>query len=208
MAIKISHGLNLMSTIQSSYPISMLRQYLFCPRIPYFMVVREIQAEAPVWTSQGTSWHEVQLKLSKRRNLSRFGVGNEFKLGGVNVPVKSKSLNLHGICDAILTSNNKICPIELKTSQVSAHSKATFIQLVAYAQALVEMTGKDINEGFVLYGDRGQVIRIPIDRQKLNTVRQICNKMKQSFASCLLPNTAASEAKCCQCEYRNFCADR
>lgn len=186
----------------------MLRQHLFCPRIPYFANVRDIHPTPPTWTSQGTSWHEVQLRLSKRRNLSRFGLDDRFRLDGVNVSVRSARLQLHGICDAVLASEDEICPIELKNTYQSAHSQAAQIQLLAYAFALQEMTGKKVSKAFILFGDRGQVLAISVTETCLRKVERVCEAMRGNFESCLLPESPASEAKCCQCEYRNFCADR
>ena len=193
---------------QSSYPISMLRQHLFCPRIPYFANVRDIHPVPPTWTGQGIAWHEVQLRLAKRRNLSRFGLGDRFRLDGVNVSVQSTLLHLHGICDAVLAAEDEICPIELKKTYQSAFSQATKIQLLTYAIALQEMTGKKVRKAFILYGDRGQTLPISVTESGIRNVERICAEMRRNFESCLLPDSPASEAKCCQCEYRNFCADR
>lgn len=194
--------------ILSSYPVSMLRQHLFCPRIPYFANVRDIHPTSPMWTAQGTSWHEVQLRLSKRRNLSRFGLDEGFKLSGVNVSVRSERLQLHGICDAVLASDDELCPVELKSTYSSAHSLATQVQLLAYAVALHEMTGKGVKKAFILFGDRGQVLSVGVTEAAIEKVERICAEMRNNFESCLLPESSASEGKCCQCEYRNFCADR
>ena len=59
---------------QFNLPVSMLRQYCFCPRIPYFYIARNITPVEKEWMSQGIEEHKRQEMLSKRRNLSRFGI--------------------------------------------------------------------------------------------------------------------------------------
>lgn len=52
----------------------MLRQHCFCPRIPFFQLMRGIQPVGPMWLQQGLNHHVREEMLAKRRKLSRFGI--------------------------------------------------------------------------------------------------------------------------------------
>lgn len=77
-------------TSSDSYPVHLLRQYLFCPRIPWFNVVRNLYPATPSWVRRGIRYHEVQQALSKRRNLSRYGLDERYRLVRVNVGLAGK----------------------------------------------------------------------------------------------------------------------
>lgn len=69
-----------MDTDSFSVPVSLLRQYAFCPRIPFFYLIRNLHPPFRPWVKQGLGFHEKTQMLAKRRNLSRFGLTGEFTL--------------------------------------------------------------------------------------------------------------------------------
>ena len=84
----------------SSIPVSLLRQFCFCPRIPYFSLVRGISPSNPGWVEDGIIFHDKTKYLIKRRKFERYGIMEpKFKF---SVYLKSSNLGLHGICDAII----------------------------------------------------------------------------------------------------------
>lgn len=188
-------------------PVSMLRQYSFCPRIPFLYLAREIDPPKGTWVKQGMSYHQIQEILSKRRNLSRFGLTGEFKLSS-EVRLYSERLKLHGICDGIIETNDTLFPLEYKLQEKLTKSTGAVIQLVAYAMLIEEKYNKKISCGFILYGSKGKTHEVLIDSITRKQVTTIINRIEQDCSMGLLPNTSASERQCSQCEFSNFCADR
>ncbi len=106
-----------MDTDSFSVPVSLLRQYAFCPRIPFFYLIRNLHPPFWPWVKQGLGFHEKTQMLAKRRNLSRFGLTGEFTLEA-DVALKSETLHLHGICDAVLTLvSAQMVPLEFKMKE-------------------------------------------------------------------------------------------
>lgn len=107
-----------MAMKQFNIPISMLRQYCFCPRIPYFYLVRQIRTNEQPWVKIGKLEHNRQEMLLKRRNLSRFGITPELEWTiHNNVELYSEHINLHGVCDAVVKTPNGDFLLEFKNSE-------------------------------------------------------------------------------------------
>ena len=187
-----------------SIPVSMLRQYCFCPRIPFFAECRGIKPSPKPWLNQGIGFQERQQMLNKRRNLARYGLDN-----GVisnQVELKSDKLGLHGICDAIINNQGSYYPIEFKLSE-NKPKTAHFIQLVAYAILIEDQQSCICDTGFILYGEKGKVERVKINEWRSKVI-QCLTKVREDFSLPILPTTSATDAQCGQCEYLNYCADR
>ena len=100
---------------QFNLPVSMLRQHCFCPRIPFFQLMRGIQPVGPMWLQQGVNHQVREEMLAKRRKLSRFGISPQSFRFLEDIKLYNDSLGLHGICDgAIFTSFSvKIAPSQI-----------------------------------------------------------------------------------------------
>src|SRR3989344_8100597 len=96
-----------------SLPVHLLRQHVFCPRIPYFIEGLGITPEAPLWVQQGQDYHARQEQLSRDRTLKRFGL--EHATRQFRVHLSSTRLGTHGIADALLETATEVYPVEFKT---------------------------------------------------------------------------------------------
>lgn len=189
-----------------SIPISMLRQFCFCRRIPYLVLVRRLQPPRGDWVKNGTDIHNLISRLLKRRDLSRLGFSGKYSVQS-NVHLFSQSQGLHGICDCIITTeNDDLFPIEIKagTGSPSLGIKA---QLAAYAMLAEEQLKKTVRKAFVLYESRKSTA-IAIDEKLRNQTRKISTAILNDCHRGLLPPSNASVHQCSQCEFQNFCADR
>ena len=197
-----------MVTEYSDLPISLLRQYCFCQRIPFLILVRGLTPPRGAWVSRGIDFHMAMNKLMKRRDLSRFGLTPPYTLESEK-NVYAPLLGIHGICDCLITdANNNLFPVELKMKEHSDVSRAEQIQLTAYGLALEEMTGQSITHGFILHGKNCKSITIPFTHSLRMAVNQTILSIKRDANIGLLPHSCSNEKKCSQCEFLNFCADR
>lgn len=192
-----------------SIPVSLLRQAVFCRRIPFIQInLCMDNIHAPRWVSQGIDFHKKVEMLSKRRNLSRFGIEGAFKISS-NVRLRSEELKLHGICDAILhLESNEIVPLEFKLQEVVKYSRGATVQLAAYAMLAEESLRADVRRGYILFGTKGKVLPVTIDCELKHSVKKISEQILADAEGYRLPDTCATEQQCAQCEYQNFCADR
>ena len=190
-------------------PISDLRQYLFCPRIPYFTLLKGLNVQGNFWLRQGLSFHDRSAMLTKRRNLSHYGV----KSGGfrfvADIKLYDEELGLHGICDgAIYTDFGDIHPLEFKLTENQSPVLGAKVQLTAYAILLEKKENRPISRGFILMGNRGKTYEVQFSNALRSEVMRVATAIRTSMELATLPSTAATNAQCCQCEYSNFCADR
>ena len=191
-----------------SLPVSYLKEYLYCRRIPYFYEFYGIKSQYSPWLSQGTDLHITEEKLLKRRTFVQFNISKD-SIFKKNVSLKSETLQLHGFVDGVLIDTNKIYPIEIKTGKATNVRKGHILQLVAYALLLEEQFQKECNVGFILYRDKGlKNVPITIDadiKQETKETLQNLHKMLQKGG---LPTSDAHASKCVQCEFLNYCNDR
>lgn len=188
-------------------PVSMLRQYCFCPRIPFFYLLRGLQPSAPPWTKQGDHYHRREVMLEKRRKLSRFGVSQENFRIIHEVKLYNADLGFHGICDAVIFAGEQIVPLEFKIAEAKPE-RGAILQLTAYAMLLEAREKRPIPKAFVLYGSRGKTLEVQITTEQKSAVMNVADTIRNSCDSALLPATTASDRQCSQCEFLNFCADR
>lgn len=194
-----------METTQFSVPASLIRQFCFCPRIPWFNEIKEVNPGDRKWQKQGVSFHERQTMLMKRRQLSRFGFASgEVKF---NVQLKSEKLRCHGIADALVIKEHKISAVDFK---LSGHkpSKGQVLQTAAYGMMAEQSFDLHCNRVFILIGDKGKTFSFELDEVLRKKVRQTLKDILDSFSIPILPDSPATSVQCGQCEYYNFCGDR
>lgn len=192
-----------------SIPVSNLRQYLFCPRIPYLALMKGLKVKGGLWVHQGLSFHERTEMLTKRRNLSHYSLSASSFRFVANISLYDKELGLHGVCDgALYTKEGRVYPLEFKMAEGQAPTLATEIQLTAYAMLLEKKENIVIACGFILMGKRGKTYEIQFNQTKRLEVLRVVDSIRKSLNLAVMPTTPATSAQCCQCEYLNFCADR
>ena len=185
-------------------PISLFRQYTFCPRIVHFQLIRNYQPVYPYWVEAGQEEHiEREKRIQKKlpRLLKRLKGKVRF-----HVRVSSRR-GFYGIVDAVIETANEQIPLEFKTG-VQSLNRGTMRQLTGYSLALEEKTGKPSPFAYILYGRRTKLTHVrigPKERDDFeNTLASIGNLLRDGS----LPPSGAAPTRCAQCEFLNFCNDR
>lgn len=175
------------SSNRESLPVSYIRQFCFCPRIPFLSVFLEIKPPPPLWVKDGVDFHEKAAMLQKRRKLSKFNLSGKgvFKS---NIYLKSSVYPIHGIADGIfIMEDGEIIPLEFKAQDNFVASRGHVLHL---------------------YGKKGKSLRVDFAEERKKKVIEIAQKIISSFETGLLPDSPATSAQCGQCEFLNFCGDR
>ena len=160
--------------------------------------------EYPTWIKQGEDFHHKEKKLWSRRNLTRFNLkdGKTFH----NLKMDDDELGLHGIVDMAIETDESVYAIEFKLS-ASNKKRGDQLQLVAYAMLLEKHFSKPSSFGFLAGG--GRVLHtVCIDSEKRQSVMEVTNQIRRMLQRGLKPETSATVAQCCACEYVNLCNDR
>ncbi|MDI9347683.1 MAG: CRISPR-associated protein Cas4 [Methylacidiphilales bacterium] len=186
-----------------SVPIHYLRQHIFCPRIPYYELLLELKPTKPIWTKQGLTYEKIQQHLFKRRSLSRFNLLTgklHFK-----VPLQDDELQLHGIMDGVIETNDEIFPVDFKLYNIK---KGDIAQLTAYSMLASKHFNKKCNSFFIITGNSHKPYHHVIQEKEKLLVKQITLKIIANLRNGLKPNSSATQNQCSQCEYLNYCNDR
>ena len=186
-------------------PIHLIRQYLFCPRVVYFLEVLNIPKVSPVWVKEGENHHKKQAELFKRRTLTRFHL--EDALFKSNINLSHEDFNFYGICDGLIISNTNIYPIEIKLHGIKP-TKAQKMQLIAYGILAEKIYDKKFDLGFILFEKNAKTIPIEIRQSQKEELIQIVDEIIKMIQSEKLPYSSADDEKCTQCEFENYCNDR
>ncbi len=187
-----------------SIPVNLIRQWCYCPRKVYYFELTDFKIEYPTWIKQGEDFHQREEKLWRRRNLSRFNLKNGETHH--NLVIKDDELELHGIVDMAIETDEAVHAIEFKLS-ANNQRRGDQLQLVAYAMLLEKYFSKPSPVGFLV--GKGKVLHtIYIDSEKRASVMDVANQIRKILQSGLKPETSATVAQCCACEYVNLCNDR
>ena len=188
----------------SSVPVNLIRQWCYCPRIVYYMELTDISFHHPAWVGQGEDFHRQEKKLWSRRNLSRFNLkdGKIFH----DLEMHDSELGLHGIVDMAIETDEAAYAVEFKLS-ASNRKRGDQLQLVAYAMLLEKHFAKPSLVGFL--AGKGKVLHtVYIDPGKCQSVMEVANQIRRMLQRGLKPESSATVAQCCACEYVNLCNDR
>lgn len=193
-----------MEFTEDSIPISYVRQYLFCPRIPWYKHVMSFEPPEQGWVTQGKRWHEGQISKYKRRIHHDIEQPREHI---IEAYVKSVKLGVHGFIDELIIGNDKCIVIEYKVDK-GKPTLSQKLQLIAYAIAAEETYKIEVIRCVLLKGDAKKqypiILTNALKLQLLNTLSQL----RKVLGNHRLPYSSASYAKCDQCEYQRYCNDR
>lgn len=188
-----------------SLPISLLRQHVFCPRIPYFSEVLGFVPEKPFWVALGTSHHDREKHLARNRTLTRFLLEDARR--HFDHPLLAPGLALHGVVDLLLETDSEVVPVEFK-SRHAPRFRGQILQLIAYGLAAAECFQKSFTRGLMVWGNRGRTVVYSATEEWTAMAIRTRDAILKDIETATIPETSASPGKCCQCEYLNACNDR
>ncbi len=186
-----------------SLPISYLRQYKFCPRIPWYKHVSGVETPEQSWMLYGKKWHSEQENLQKRRLSYLKGEVTR----KTNFYVSSKHLKLHGYLDEIVFNDRQLVVIEYKLDK-RAPTIGQKLQLCAYSLCAEEVLGLKSEYGVMLKGSAYKQRKISINKGLIDILKSNILELRKILKTPRLPISSASASKCAQCEYLRYCNDR
>ncbi len=195
------------SHVASSYesiPVSLIRQWCYCPRVVYYLELLNLKTEQPLWVKQGREFQQSEEEHWQRRNLSRFKLraGSKF----FNVVLKCDELGMHGIADMVIDTEFLVYPVEFKLSP-SPCKRGDVLQLTAYAMLLPKIFLKPSEKGYFVGG--GNILHtVAFDSEKRAEVISVVATIRKMLTLGKKPDSSASVYQCSACEYINYCNDR
>lgn len=193
-----------MASFDERIAISHLRQFLFCPRIPWFKQVMCFEPPEQGWVSQGKRWHQAQSPRHRRR-VSRYLDGEV--IHQTDVYVFSEVLGIHGYVDELISNGEQAVVIEYKVDKQKP-SLAQKLQLIAYSVCVEESLNLEVVAAVLLKGEATKQYKVEVSTDSKAVLLQTLSKLQRVLASHRMPESSASEPQCNQCEYLRYCNDR
>jgi len=201
-----------------------IRQFIYCPRIPFFRTVIRFNPIQTPKMNIGRKIHSDVHEFTIPKVSS-----SDFPDQYLNLYLQAPKLNIHGQVDLIevikspedlknipifedyleLVVNQSKgigCIVEIKTGkaleQVPLHHKAQ----VVFQALLVESNFNIlILAGKIFYSKTENQITFPIWPKDKSWVLDSINKLKSSFNSEVIPSPTIHSGKCTNCEYWKIC---
>jgi len=187
--------------------VSDLKQYLYCPRIPYYQHVLTLPRPITYKMKHGTLQHLELDRLEKRRGLRSYGLRAGTRL--FHHRVQSAALGLHGILDLVIEAEvqgaKRYLPVEFKYQDGPVRTNVKY-QLAAYALLLEEQYNTPVRDGIVYQIPTKTFRHIRLTDEMFDYVRQVLSAIRNMMRSESFPDPK-SRARCQDCEYRRYCND-
>ena len=185
--------------------INLIRQYLFCPRIVYYISLTNIKPIYPKHVKLGEEYHNLQDNMLHSRKFKKLNINYEKILN--NEYLSDEKLNISGIVDLAFITKDNVIPIEFKNI-TKKYSYGHILQLVGYGLLLEKKYNKAFEYGYIIFGNNLKFYKIKITNKHKKDFFDVVNKIDYIIENEIFPNSSANENKCSQCEYLNFCDDR
>ncbi len=182
--------------IRDPLPLSIVEHYAYCPRQAALIHV-EAQWVANRHTAKGEADHQAVDRATKA--ISR---GSLVKW--TSLPVWSRELGLHGICDVVEFQDGIPCPVEHKPRWRKGLMQPAQQQLAAQAICLEEMFGVRVPAGLIYTrtdNKRHEVVFTPSLVQETLATLNACEALIESHTLPSMPQ----DARCEQCSLREVC---
>ncbi|UFP95950.1 type I-MYXAN CRISPR-associated endonuclease Cas4/Cas1 [Gloeobacter morelensis] len=177
--------------------VSSLHALSYCPRLYYFEEVEGLRvADEAVYA--GRRLH-VELEKSDEGSWEELWLENE-------------SLGLRGRMDALRTRSGQVIPYEHKRGRCFRREDGTpdtwpsdRLQLLAYASLIEAERGITVVEGRVRYHEDNVTVRVPVDDQGRQQVRDAIRQARQLRRSAERPPVTDNERLCARCSLAPVC---
>jgi len=188
----------------SELTVTDLKQWAYCPRIPFYRYVLPVERPVTYKMERGKVVQAAVEALERRRGFRAYGMKEGERLFGVWL--HSKRLGLSGKLDLLIRTPEACYPVDFKDTEGRLRQNHR-VQLAAYALLVEETFKKPVPQGFVYLVPRKEVIAVPIEEADRNHAARMLDEIRQMIALERMPEPTPVRIRCETCEYQNYCAD-
>lgn len=181
-----------------------IKQYIYCPRIIYFLYVCPVVKKTTYKMEQGKEEHFTFDKLEKRRTLKRYNLEDGQRV--FHAWLSSERLGLQGKLDLHIVSGKEYFPVEFKftTRGPSLNHK---YQIISYALLLEDNYNCTVRFGLLYLVPTKTIAPVEITPNARRFVHEITDKIRDIVRFEYMPERQRKTEKCRDCEYLRFCGD-
>jgi CRISPR-associated exonuclease Cas4 len=191
----------------AKFTVSDLRQFEYCQRVVYFTHCMGLSRRRPATykMQEGKLAHEAVAELEERRSLRNYGLAEGERR--FNVPLYSEQLEISGLLDMLIITEDEAIPVEFKSSFNSEVGQNHKIQLGAYSVLIEELWQVPVSRSFIYFIPLKEVVTVPITGNLKSFTLQRLEAVKTMIEREALPDATKYAGRCTDCEFRNFCPD-
>ncbi|GHO49671.1 CRISPR-associated protein Cas4 [Ktedonospora formicarum] len=187
-----------------------LKQYLCCPRIPYYRYCLPDIRPVTYSMEVGIQSHREEEEKEARRSLQKYQIEQGERL--FNYFAASELLGIKGQMDLVIITpsweaeDKEAIIVDYKYSEQKAgpHFK---LQLAAYALLLEEELQMPVRNGFLYSIPLRKAEKIAITVALRKKVRHVIQEIHQLLEREAFPVSTRTPHRCPTCEFRRFCND-
>lgn len=189
---------------QVELTVTDLKQWAYCPRIPYYHHVMPVDFARTYKMERGRDLEAALQAMEKRRGFRRYGLERGERRFGVWI--HSASLGLAGKLDLLILTEDAAYPVDFKDTEGGVRYNHR-IQLAAYAMIIEEALALAVPMTFVYLVPSRQLAAVPVGNKERDQVVRASAEMRRVIGEEDMPGPTAVRARCTACEFRNYCAD-
>ncbi|MEN2999480.1 MAG: CRISPR-associated protein Cas4 [Acidilobaceae archaeon] len=182
------------SSLSSYLSPSLVKQYSYCPTLPWLMVNYDSHEQPTPSMEEG-----------KRRALDKRAVAEELGLEQpwrFEMALASKRLGLRGVVD-IVAGSRSYTVAEVKVFERNLRRSHHFRdQLLVYALLVNDVLGP-VRRAVLYLGK--PVLDIPVGERELSRARELLERTRKTVSSPDPPRGTPSPGKCHYCSFRRLC---
>ncbi|MBE8540195.1 CRISPR-associated protein Cas4 [Geoglobus acetivorans] len=181
-----------MTSYSFEFPVSMVKQYLYCPRIPYFILVLGFKERTTELMKYGKEEHEKRMKKLERKGWK------------TNVYLKSERFGIYGYVDGLRQTPDGYEVYEFKNSEYRKKSaKIHLYQTACYALLVEDNFGRVVK---LVVGYRDGERESPFSLGVRRYAASIINKIHHIHETGLV-SSPRDRSRCRGCGYRKICKE-
>jgi CRISPR-associated exonuclease Cas4 len=191
-------------TAKCDFRVTDLKQFVYCPRIPYYQHVMGFHGKPTYKMREGHVAQKAIESLEKRRRFREYGLSEGTRHFGVSL--YSAQLDITGKLDLLIETQDACYPVDFKYTTGRPHRNHLF-QLAGYSLLVAEHYAKPVPAGFIFIITDDLTFRFAMTESLLAEARSALATMHDMAEHESFPDPTPVRARCTDCEYRNFCAD-
>jgi len=181
-----------------------LKQWVYCPRIPYYHHVMPVEIARTYKMQRGRDVEAAVEAMEKRRGFRRYGLERGERRFGVWL--HSAALELSGKLDLLIITEDACYPVDFKDTEGGVRYNHR-IQLAAYSLLVEENLTRPVPIAFVYLVPSRQLVTVPVGPKEREEVTRAIAEMPRVIEQENMPGPTPVRARCVACEFRNYCAD-
>jgi CRISPR-associated exonuclease Cas4 len=189
---------------QCDFRVTDLKQYAYCPRIPFYQHVMGFHGKPTFKMEQGKAAQSAFEALERRRRFREYGLAEGRRHFGLSL--YSSEWNVAGKLDLLIETDDACYPVDFKYTTGRPHRNHRF-QLAGYALLAAAHFGKPAPAGFIFITTDDVVFRFGMTASLLAEAQAAIEDMNRTIGNEIFPEPTPVRARCADCEYRNFCGD-